>query len=365
MIVYNNNKHVDKHGCPYHGVEDESCEGRVVHAPYLSNKLHKVIEQMYHQGLIVNKVFEKFLKEKRSHKYIMNSSLSRDDFLLRRDIMNIFNRCSQETFQLHRKDSVNTNLWVRQECQSIFFYQKLVDDHTTFVIRLKTPWMHKMMVKFFHNSLIAMDSTFSTNKNGYQLYTLMVFDKKQNGLPITWVISSRDKASYIKIWLSALIEEGVKECEDWKVNTFMKDDALDEIGALRIVVGCRILLCLWHVRRAWMKFFFKKVTNEMNGSKMFKKLGAIMHECKDDDLVHEALDSFCLEFATEIVFLKYLHDNWILDNKLHMDFPHANQETNSAIESYHGFLKTKYLCDHRRKSNHHMDWLIYTLVKRV
>eukprot|EP01018_Ginkgo_biloba_P025895 Gb_25490 [translate_table: standard] len=104
--------------------------------------------------------------------------------------------------------------------------------------------MRKMMVKFSHNSLIAMDSTFSTNKYEYQLYKLMVFDKQQNGLPIVWVISSRDKASDIKIWLSALIEEGVKECEDWKVNTFIKDDALAKIGALRNVVGCRILLCL-------------------------------------------------------------------------------------------------------------------------
>eukprot|EP01018_Ginkgo_biloba_P014253 Gb_08179 [translate_table: standard] len=230
--------------------------------------------------------------------------------------------------------------------------------------------MHKMMVKFSHNSLIAMDSTFSTNKYGYKLYTLMVFDKQQNGSPISWVISSHDKASDIKIWLSALIEEGVKEREDWKVNAFMTNDALAEMG-LRSVVGCWILLCLWHVRRAWMKQVFKKATNEMNGSKMFKKLGAIMHECKDGDSIHKALDSFCLEFAIETIFLKYLHDNWILDNKLHMwaksyrDFPHANQETNSVIESYHGFFKTKYLCDHRRKSNRHMDWLIYTLLKRV
>eukprot|EP01018_Ginkgo_biloba_P003130 Gb_12399 [translate_table: standard] len=309
MIVYNNNKHVDKHACPCHGVEHESCEGRVVHAPYLLNKLHKVIKQMYHQGLTVDKVFEKFIAEKRSHEFVMHSSSSRDDFLLRRDIMNIFNRCSQEIFYLHRKDFVSTDLWVRQECQSIFFYQKLVDDHTTFIIGLQTPWMRKMTVKFSHNSLIAMDSTFSTNKYGYQLYTLMVFDKQQNGLPIAWVISSPDKVSDIKIWLSALIEEGVKERENWKVNAFMTDDALAEIEALRSVVGCRILLCLWHVRRAWMKQVFKKATNEMNGSNMFKKLGAIMHKCKDDDSVHEALDSFRLEFAIEIIFLKYLHDN--------------------------------------------------------
>eukprot|EP01018_Ginkgo_biloba_P032440 Gb_27789 [translate_table: standard] len=73
--------------------------------------------------------------------------------------------------------------------------------------------MRKMMVEFSHNSLFTMDSTFK-NKYGYQLYTLMVFDKQQNRLPITWVISSRDKASDIKDWLSALIEEGVKECQD-------------------------------------------------------------------------------------------------------------------------------------------------------
>eukprot|EP01018_Ginkgo_biloba_P026908 Gb_02105 [translate_table: standard] len=253
MIVYNNNKHVDKHGCPCHGVEDESCEGRVVHAPYLLNKLHKVIKQMYHQGLIIDKVFEKFLEEKRSHEYAMHSSSSQDDFLLRRDIMNIFNRCSQETFQLHRKDSMSTDLWVRQECQSIFFYQNPLDDQTSFIIGLQTPWMHKMMVKFSHNSLISMDSTFSTNKYGVKLCTLMVFDKKQNGLPIAWVISSCDKASNIKIWLSALIKEGFKERKDWHVNTFMIDDGLDEIGALRSVVGCRILLFLWHVGWAWMK----------------------------------------------------------------------------------------------------------------
>eukprot|EP01018_Ginkgo_biloba_P037006 Gb_26335 [translate_table: standard] len=51
--------------------------------------------------------------------------------------------------------------------------------------------------------------------------------------------------------------------------------------------------------------------------------------------------------------------------KAYRDFPHANEETNSAIESYHGFLKTKYLCNRRRKSSHHMDWLIYTLLKKV
>eukprot|EP01018_Ginkgo_biloba_P007421 Gb_19559 [translate_table: standard] len=73
-----------------------------------------------------------------------------------------------------------------------------MDDQKAFIIGLQTPYIYKMMVEFSHNSLIAMDSTFNTNKYGYQLYTLMVFDKQQNGLPIAWVISSHDRTSDIK-----------------------------------------------------------------------------------------------------------------------------------------------------------------------
>ena len=51
--------------------------------------------------------------------------------------------------------------------------------------------------------------------------------------------------------------------------------------------------------------------------------------------------------------------------KCYWDFPHANQEPNSSIESYHCFLKTKFLCDQRRKCSRRMDWLIFSLLKRV
>ena len=47
------------------------------------------------------------------------------------------------------------------------------------------------------------------------------------------------------------------------------------------------------------------------------------------------------------------------------DFPHANQETNNAVESYHGYLKSTFLCDKRKKCSRRMDWLFYTLLKNV
>ena len=51
--------------------------------------------------------------------------------------------------------------------------------------------------------------------------------------------------------------------------------------------------------------------------------------------------------------------------KGYRDFPHANQETNNAMESYHGYLKSAFLCDKQKKCSRRMDWKFYTLLKNV
>ena len=67
----------------------------------------------------------------------------------------------------------------------------------------------------------------------YQLYTLMIFNKHHNGVPIAWVISSRNTTEDIKEWLSALFNQGMKERPDWHVCAFITDDVAVEIEALR------------------------------------------------------------------------------------------------------------------------------------
>jgi hypothetical protein len=47
------------------------------------------------------------------------------------------------------------------------------------------------------------------------------------------------------------------------------------------------------------------------------------------------------------------------------DFPHANQETNNVVESYHSYLKTNFLSDRRKKCARRMDWLFYILLTNV
>ena len=66
----------------------------------------------------------------------------------------------------------------------------------------------------------------------YQLYTLMVFDKHHNGVPIDWVISSHNTTEDIKECLSTLFNQGMKERPDWHVHAFITDDVAIEIEAL-------------------------------------------------------------------------------------------------------------------------------------
>ena len=50
---------------------------------------------------------------------------------------------------------------------------------------------------------------------------------------------------------------------------------------------------------------------------------------------------------------------WICASRI---LPHANQETNGSIESYHGILKSKFLCGRRTIFGRRIDWLIQKLV---
>ena len=51
--------------------------------------------------------------------------------------------------------------------------------------------------------------------------------------------------------------------------------------------------------------------------------------------------------------------------KAYRKFPHSNQDTNNAIESYHGFIKRRYIYEENNAHNRRVDWLIYVLLMKV
>ena len=71
---------------------------------------------------------------------------------------------------------------------------------------------------------------------------------------------------------------------------------------------CEVILCVWNVRRAWLKNINNLATSTDMASAMFSKLGYIMKYCSNDD-VTAAIQGFFNEFFDEGKFLDYLNKN--------------------------------------------------------
>jgi len=84
----------------------------------------------------------------------------------------------------------------------------------------------------------------------YPLYTLMVFDKWRNGVPVAFIVTQRSKESDISPWLGALRVKLVSKMPQWRPNAFIVDDAQAEINALKFVLDAAIPLLLDSVSHA-------------------------------------------------------------------------------------------------------------------
>eukprot|EP01018_Ginkgo_biloba_P015870 Gb_38240 [translate_table: standard] len=131
----------------------------------------------------------------------------------------------------------------------------------------------------------------------------------------------------------------------WRPSAFMVDDVAAEINAISDVFGCRVLLCLWHVRRSWLKNLTKKFHDYLVRREMFKDLGDIMYNQYHATNIMETIECFMHKYQDQIEFLDYFRKRWMhrIDMwvKAMRRLPHSNQETNGAIEAYHGTLKDR------------------------
>eukprot|EP01018_Ginkgo_biloba_P031019 Gb_19917 [translate_table: standard] len=161
------------------------------------------------------------------------------------------------------------------------------------------------MVKFGKNNLIANYSTFGVNKLKYPLFTLIVFDTHQNGVPVAWIISSSSLANDIRNWMEKLRCRIHEVDPTWRPSAFMVDDATADINDISDVFGCHVLLCLWHVRRSWLKNLTKKCHDDMVRREMFKDLRHIMYNQSHATNIMETIEFFMHKYRDQTEFLDY------------------------------------------------------------
>eukprot|EP01018_Ginkgo_biloba_P032726 Gb_32690 [translate_table: standard] len=228
--------------------------------PHLYNEIKKWVKSMLYLGVPGDVIFYNHTLSVEAKVAIDGKSSHRDDFLTRQDIYNLETPIKASSYKLQSKDEDSIRGWIERHHDRVFFYQDMSNGQP-FILGIQT--MIIRMVKFGKNNLIATDSTFGTNKLKYPLFTLLVFDTHQNGLPVAWIISSSSSASDIQSWMEKLRSRIYEMDPTWRPSASMVNDVDAEINAISDVFGCRILLCLWHVHTSWLKNLTKKCHDYM------------------------------------------------------------------------------------------------------
>ncbi len=94
----------------------------------------------------------------------------------------------------------------------MFFPQDVGEINETpvpFTIGIQTPTQCESMLSYGRNGAISMDATFGTNDMKFHLITLMGFDDHRMGVPLAWIITSRQTIKDLMEWLKPLKDNHV------------------------------------------------------------------------------------------------------------------------------------------------------------
>lgn len=160
LIIYNQDKHVDKKGLPCHGPQDRKAAGtRAMYAPYISEDLRLRILSLLYVGVPVETIMQRHNKSVEKQ----GGPCNRDDLLTHRCVRRQERSIRRSTYELDADDAVSIGMWVESHQNHVFFFEDF-SDSDPFVLGIQTEWQLQQLIRFGNRGLIASDSRFGTNK---------------------------------------------------------------------------------------------------------------------------------------------------------------------------------------------------------
>jgi len=167
VIIYTACRHIDKSNVVCHGKDAIGRPMRFSYAPHLTRDMRSIVQHLIQRGFNVTMIWDKFISDVKDGFDELYTGTSRDTYMTRQDILNIYNDTIRLEYVKDQSDPISVECWYKEHAESFFFYQKQdLAENIPFIIGIQTKWMRSMMLKYSHNNIISMDSTFSTNKYG-------------------------------------------------------------------------------------------------------------------------------------------------------------------------------------------------------
>ncbi|XP_039057707.1 uncharacterized protein LOC120201102 isoform X2 [Hibiscus syriacus] len=333
---------------------------RAMYAPRISEELRQKVMSMLYVGISLDNIIQHHAEVVQGH----GGPHNRDDFLTRNDVRNMERVIRNTSHELHVDDACSVKIWVQRHQKHVFYFQD-ASASEPLILGIQTDWQLQQMLCYGHNDSIASHSAFGSKKLKYPLSTLLVFDSSRNAIPVAWVITSSLAGQDIQKWVGSLAARIRAKDSRWRLNTFLVDDPSFGFSVIRDAFQCRVLLCAWHVRLAWIRNLLKKCCNTDVQQEMFKHLGWILHSSRSVPNAIDAVEEFMEVFVDQSAFLDYFQrrwspyiESWVSCIK---SLPVVGPEPLAAIESYHRRLKHKLFNDQHANFWSRTDWLIHTL----
>jgi hypothetical protein len=107
LIIFDDDKHVDKKGLPCHGPQDKKAAGtRAMFAPYISEDLHLLVLSLLYVGVSVETIMQRHNEAVERQ----GGPCSRDDLLTHRYVRRQERSNQRSTYELDADDSVSISM---------------------------------------------------------------------------------------------------------------------------------------------------------------------------------------------------------------------------------------------------------------
>ncbi|KAL3690906.1 hypothetical protein R1sor_004557 [Riccia sorocarpa] len=245
LVSWVERRHVDMEGQICHGMLDPSSKLTNTHiAPKLSRECVLFVERKLRCGVpsleILAEHRQRIASVVRQEENGENSKWTRDMQLSSADIRNIQARLRREGHVYHQDDANAVRQWTQRYPELIIHYQEQSRKlNTPFSLVFCSQWMLKCLAEFGHRKAICLDATHGTNRYGFQLFTWMVYDKHQNGIPVVWALLERHRAEDLQV-VQQKIKEMVEEKHadiiggSFQPSCFLTDDSAEEKASIRM-----------------------------------------------------------------------------------------------------------------------------------
>ncbi|KAL5998429.1 hypothetical protein ACLOJK_009369 [Asimina triloba] len=328
LIIYNQDKHIDKKGIPCHGPLDQKAVGtRAMFAPYISDDARLRVLSLLYVGVPVETIMQRHNETVEKQ----GGPCNRDDLLTHRYVRRLERSIRRSTYELDVDDDVSVSMWVDNHRNHIFFHEDYSNSEP-FVLGIQTEWQLQQMIRFGNRSIIASDSRFGTNKLKYPVHSLLVFDSNNKAIPVAWIVTPRFANADSDKWIRALYDRVHSKDPTWKLAGFIIDDPSADILTLR-------------------------------------RLGQMVYIICKENADFNCFEDFMEDFVDCSEFLDYFKATWVprmgMWTTALKTLPLASQAASAAIESYHHQFKLRLMNEKDAAVYQRVDWLVDKLGTKV